>query len=521
MKKLLYPFAIALTAFLILYSCSAEEEDTTPPPSIIQTPEPEPAPTQYTLTVTASEGGTVSTEGGTYDEGTNVTVTATPSEGYEFEGWEGRDETTAELNITLNSDVSLTALFQQIQSITSLSANEYLRDGSSKKTNRLFNNLDLEVLYSDNFAIWWDKSTGIDHYDDAVDILKWSEISYSKSEPYASQYRPSISEEFYMNIYIHHPTYNTGPVDGFPDWGQWVGGEDYEGVNGPYAAYPYDENIIEIKEGGPRMNVVHESFHIVQFDRPARTFTDGSWWTEATANLFERDILKINPDYYHGMGGTPSLIMVPHFSPWFAPNAPNAPGQWDLWSSGNHKYQTCYFLRYISQNSDLSVDDILSLQFIESGTLNSSNGYYYWEPFEKLINLLGRDKFESLFIDFVKSVADLTFLSPHELDGYLRSLDFILTKPIQDNRIAIDVQSNGTYSPQYLNQALSWTVIKVNGQDFNYEIIPDAVGSEGTVSDFSSFIKVKDGISYIYVVNTSDKTSGDETFNYSVTISGL
>jgi hypothetical protein len=42
MKKLLYPIAFTLTAFLILYSCSAEEEDTTPPPSIIQTPEPEP-----------------------------------------------------------------------------------------------------------------------------------------------------------------------------------------------------------------------------------------------------------------------------------------------------------------------------------------------------------------------------------------------------------------------------------------------------------------------------------------------
>ena len=65
MKKLLYPIVFALTAFLILYSCSAEEEDTTPPPSIIQTPEPEPpAPTQYTLEVTAGEGGTVSTEGG-------------------------------------------------------------------------------------------------------------------------------------------------------------------------------------------------------------------------------------------------------------------------------------------------------------------------------------------------------------------------------------------------------------------------------------------------------------------------
>ena len=65
MKKLIYPLAFTLTAFIILYSCSAEEEDNTPPPSIIQTPEPEtPAPTQYTLTVSAGEGGTVSTEGG-------------------------------------------------------------------------------------------------------------------------------------------------------------------------------------------------------------------------------------------------------------------------------------------------------------------------------------------------------------------------------------------------------------------------------------------------------------------------
>ena len=52
MKKLLYPIAFALTAFFILYSCSAEEEDTTPPPTVQQpTPEPEPEPevSQYTL----------------------------------------------------------------------------------------------------------------------------------------------------------------------------------------------------------------------------------------------------------------------------------------------------------------------------------------------------------------------------------------------------------------------------------------------------------------------------------------
>ena len=116
MKKLLYPLAFALTAFLFVYSCSAEEEDTTPPPSVVATPEPEPpAPTQYTLTVTAGEGGTVSTEGGTYDEGTEVTITANPAEGYEFVGWEGSDSDSNSLTLNLGSDISINALFEEIQ----------------------------------------------------------------------------------------------------------------------------------------------------------------------------------------------------------------------------------------------------------------------------------------------------------------------------------------------------------------------------------------------------------------------
>ena len=113
MKKLLYPIAFALTAFLILYSCSADEEDTTPPPTIQQpTPEPEPpAPTQYTLTVTSGEGGNVSTDGGTYDEGTEVTITATPAEGYVFVGWEGSDSTEESLTLNIEANSTIQALF--------------------------------------------------------------------------------------------------------------------------------------------------------------------------------------------------------------------------------------------------------------------------------------------------------------------------------------------------------------------------------------------------------------------------
>jgi hypothetical protein len=111
MKKLYLLSILTLTSIALIYGCSTEEENTTPPPSVVATPEPEPpAPTQYTLTVTAGEGGSVTT-GGTYDEGTDVTVTATPSEGYEFVGWEGRSESSSELTISLNSDLTLEAVF--------------------------------------------------------------------------------------------------------------------------------------------------------------------------------------------------------------------------------------------------------------------------------------------------------------------------------------------------------------------------------------------------------------------------
>ena len=112
MNKLLF-----FLFFITLISCSSEEE--TPVQSLEQTPKPEttpaPTPTQYTLTVSSEEGGSVSTEGGTYDEGTTITITATPSEGYEFVGWLGSDETERELVISVNSNITLSPIFQVIQ----------------------------------------------------------------------------------------------------------------------------------------------------------------------------------------------------------------------------------------------------------------------------------------------------------------------------------------------------------------------------------------------------------------------
>ena len=70
-------------------------------------------PIQYTLTVSAGTGGSVSSSGGTYDEGTEVTITAIANNGYTFSSWVGNVSAQTSVTITINADVTLTANFTQ------------------------------------------------------------------------------------------------------------------------------------------------------------------------------------------------------------------------------------------------------------------------------------------------------------------------------------------------------------------------------------------------------------------------
>ena len=117
MKGLLSTSVLTLIAFSIIFSCSADEDDSPPPSNIVQTPEPEPTtpdPVQYTLTVTAGQGGTVSNQGGTYNSGSNISITAIPNSGYGFIGWEGIDLESDIINITLENNLVLEALFAEL-----------------------------------------------------------------------------------------------------------------------------------------------------------------------------------------------------------------------------------------------------------------------------------------------------------------------------------------------------------------------------------------------------------------------
>lgn len=74
----------------------------------------------YALTVSAVNGSvSLDPAGGSYLEGTEVTLTAVPDTGYEFSGWSGDIAgTTNPRTVTMNGDISITVNFDLISGIT-------------------------------------------------------------------------------------------------------------------------------------------------------------------------------------------------------------------------------------------------------------------------------------------------------------------------------------------------------------------------------------------------------------------
>jgi uncharacterized repeat protein (TIGR02543 family) len=67
--------------------------------------------TQYFLTITAGTGGTVSQSSGYEAAGSTVTLTATPSAGFVFSGWQGACTGNGSCQVTMTSPMSVTAQF--------------------------------------------------------------------------------------------------------------------------------------------------------------------------------------------------------------------------------------------------------------------------------------------------------------------------------------------------------------------------------------------------------------------------
>ncbi len=70
-------------------------------------------PVTYSLSVNVSGQGSVNPSSGNYNEGTQVSITATPASGWQFDGWSNGSSDNP-LSVTMSSNVSLTANFSEI-----------------------------------------------------------------------------------------------------------------------------------------------------------------------------------------------------------------------------------------------------------------------------------------------------------------------------------------------------------------------------------------------------------------------
>jgi len=162
---------------LLLITCAKDStEDNSSvyvaPPTNTVNPTPTPTVTQYTLTVAAGEGGSVSTTGGTYNDGTSLSISASANEGYSFTGWSNGSSDNP-LNLILNSNTSVIAnflvdySFNEIEIINSLNSVE-------NRLPYLFKNIIWEDFVQEGYVI-------IDYNNDGYLDLVHSDIDYYNS----------------------------------------------------------------------------------------------------------------------------------------------------------------------------------------------------------------------------------------------------------------------------------------------------------------------------------------------------
>ncbi|MDP4885310.1 MAG: InlB B-repeat-containing protein, partial [Flavobacteriaceae bacterium] len=105
---------LSLLLLLVLFSCTKD-------------------PVMYDITISSTEGGTVSPQSGSYEEGSSVTFTATPSAEYEFTKW-SNGSTQNPLELTVTSDLNIQASFAKKQYELTIT-----KEGEGAVNERVFN----------------------------------------------------------------------------------------------------------------------------------------------------------------------------------------------------------------------------------------------------------------------------------------------------------------------------------------------------------------------------------------------
>lgn len=183
---------ISLTIFF--YGCSSNDDDTTTP---VET-----ETTQYTLTVTAGEGGSVSTQGGTYDEGSTVNIIATAGSGYIFQNW-SNGSTDNPISVIVNQNMSLTASFIPDYQVVTIGDDRLLIDKTNIPDGDNFKLITQVVSSTGNVRLYFENV--IDFYNNPVEsqikLIKWSGTNDSLKNPILVEPNNQIIKPIVGNLY--------------------------------------------------------------------------------------------------------------------------------------------------------------------------------------------------------------------------------------------------------------------------------------------------------------------------------
>lgn len=493
----------------------------------------------YELTVNDSEGGYVSVESGSYERGTQLSITVTPNENYHFIGFEGIDGFENTINITMDSDKTIQPNFL------------IKDDGHKQRSNTFFDEDELDFLSTENFIIWWDKDN--EFLDRALTLRGELENIVDICIGYGME-MPVGSETKYINIFLYNsdkPSY-----DIIQNWSSAGVGTD--GNSMPF--FPWGDNYFDSKESSElnntnRSTLYHETFHVIQYKAGNfyGTFSyslDNTWYTESTASWFGRKFGVTIPydrnDYYSVWNGQPSLNLQPQVSMWGG--LEDKPYFSEIsWSHGNHRYAMEAFFKYLIEEEKINENFIGSSFYSQSSLLPQK---YLYDNIQNL---------ESIYGDFSSKYVSGIMFSDEDYHGIKEMTKLIIdfscewlsgmgncnedTNLAHNNQYISEINelgTNGYVTPIEKNEAWSWTVVKINTskeQSFIIDFQPDDFGNEGTQSNFNLYltnrenniveevnfngeINVNPNLDYFLVmVNTPQKFEGWETFDYKLKLS--
>ena len=246
----------------------------------------------YTLTVSSGTGGSVSSPGGSYESGSQITITATPNQGYIFTGWSNGSNDNP-LNLTVNSNQTVTANFSLIQTNPPF-VSKSERYSAINETTGYFNNQNNFYRYTtdslarslgyekDNCSFYWfstsDQVTYDFNNDGYLDSVGFQYHSGGCDAP-TYGYETGV-------FAVHNDFFNGGSVQYFETDLRWVAGDwelnDIDG-DGNFEISVWSWNRHE-SEDFPQKDVV-----ILDID--------------SNLNLTERQLEFTGYDFHNGSSG--------------------------------------------------------------------------------------------------------------------------------------------------------------------------------------------------------------------------